>query len=208
LETRNTKLVSMVSNTDDIRRSILDLSYSKFAAYGFKKVTIDEIAAELGISKKTVYKLFSSKEEILREVVLGKMSQLLGMFSKIQSMRESSVDKIQEISEIVGTHINEQWQKILTEVRLNAPGLFKEIDSIIQERLALGWQKIFIDGQKNGWIRKDIDPVVFTTAYVGVVRELMKTDFLSKHALTESEVPKQVFRMFTEGILTEKGRKR
>jgi len=35
----------------------------------------------------------------------------------------------------------------------------------------------------------------------------MKTDFLSKHALTEAEVPKQIFRMFTEGILTEKGRK-
>ncbi|HQT91880.1 MAG TPA: TetR/AcrR family transcriptional regulator, partial [Candidatus Kryptobacter bacterium] len=200
--------VSMVSNTDNIRRSILEVSYSKFAVHGFKKVTIDEIAAELGISKKTVYKLFSSKEEILREVVLGKMNLLLEVFSKIQSMKESSVDKIQAISEIVGTHINEQWQRILTEVRLNAPGLFKEINSIIQEKLSLGWQKIFIDGQKNGWIRKDIDPVVFTTAYVGVVRELMKTDFLSKHALSESEVPKQVFRMFTEGILTEKGRKR
>ncbi len=198
----------MVSNTDNIRQSILELSYSKFAVYGFKKVTIDEIAAELGISKKTVYKLFSSKEEILREVVLGKMNSLLEIFGKIQSMKESSVDKIQAISEIVGTHINEQWQRILTEVRLNAPGLFKEIDAIIQEKLALGWQKIFVDGQKNGWIRKDIDPVVFTTAYVGVVRELMKTDFLSKHALTESEVPKQVFRMFTEGILTEKGRNR
>ncbi len=208
METGNTKLVSMVSNTDNIRRSILEVSYSKFAVHGFKKVTIDEIAAELGISKKTVYKLFSSKEEILREVVLGKMNLLLEIFSKIQSMKESSVDKIQAISEIVSTHINEQWQRILTEVRLNAPGLFKEIDAIIQEKLSLGWQKIFIDGQKNGWIRKDIDPVVFTTAYVGVVRELMKTDFLSKHALSESEVPKQVFRMFTEGILTEKGRKR
>ncbi len=198
----------MVTTTENIRESILDLSYLKFAEYGFKKVTIDEIAAELGISKKTVYKLFSSKEAILREVVLRKMNTLLEIFEKIQTMKESSIDKIQAISETVGTHINEQWQKILIEVRINAPGLFKEIDSIIQQRLALGWQKIFVDGQKSGWIRKDVDPVVFTTAYIGVVRELMKTDFLSKHALTESEVPKQVFKMFTEGILTEKGRRR
>lgn len=198
----------MVTHTQDVRQSILDVSYASFAKYGFKKVTIDEIAAELGISKKTVYKLFASKEEILREVVYAKMNSLLQVFENIQSMKESSVDKIQAISEVVGTHINEQWQRILTEVRLNAPALFKEIDSIIQERLALGWQKIFIDGQKSGWVRKDIDPVVFTTAYVGVIRELMKTDFLSKHTLSESEVPKQVFKMFTEGILTEKGRKR
>lgn len=198
----------MVPKVENIRQSILDISYVRFAEYGFKKVTIDEIAAELGISKKTVYKIFSSKEEILREVVLAKMNMLLEIFQEIQAMKGPSVDKIQAISETVGTHINEQWQKILTEVRINTPVLFKEIDSIIQERLALGWQKLFIDGQKSGWIRKDIDPVVFTTAYVGVVRELMKTDFLSKHALSESEVPKQVLRMFTEGILTEKGRRR
>lgn len=208
METNNTNLVSMVPHTRNIRQAILDVSYARFAEYGFKKVTIDEIAAELGISKKTVYKLFSSKEEILREVVLAKMNALLSIFENIQALKESSVDKIQAISEIVGTHINEQWQRILIEVRMNAPSLFKEIDTIIQEKLALGWQKIFIEGQKGGWIRKDIDPVVFTTAYVGVVRELMKTDFLSKHALTESEVPKQVLKMFTEGILTEKGRKR
>lgn len=198
----------MVQRDEHTRQAILDLAYAKFAGYGFKKVSIDEIAAELGISKKTVYKVFSSKEEILREVVLAKMNSLLEMFEKIQSMKEPSVDKIQAISEVVGTHINEQWQRILTEVRLNAPGLFREIDSIIQERLAVGWQKLFVDGQKGGWIRRDIDPVVFTTAYVGVIRELMKTDFLAKHAVTESEIPKQVFRMFTEGILTEKGRKR
>ncbi len=208
METGYTNLVSMVPRTENVRNSIIEVAYGKFAEYGFKKVTIDEIAAELGISKKTVYKLFSSKEEILREVVLGRMNMLLEIFGKVQALKESSVDKIQAISEIVGTHINDQWQRILTEVRINAPELFREIDTIIQDKLALGWQKIFIDGQKSGWIRKDIDPVVFTTAYVGVVRELMKTDFLSKHALTESEVPKQVFRMFTEGILTEKGRKR
>ena len=198
----------MVSRTENVRLDILDVAYRRFADFGFKKVTIDEIAAELGISKKTVYKFFSSKEELLREVVLLRMKLLLEAFEKIQSMKESSVDKIQAISEIVGTHINEQWQRILTEVRLNAPNLFREIDAIIQKQLALGWQKLFVEGQKGGWIRKDIDPVVFTTAYIGVVRELMKTDFLSKHALTESEVPKQVFRMFTEGVLTEKGRKR
>ncbi len=198
----------MVPRTENVRLDILDVAYRRFADFGFKKVTIDEIAAELGISKKTVYKFFSSKEELLREVVLLRMKLLLEAFEKIQSMKESSVDKIQAISEIVGTHINEQWQRILTEVRLNAPNLFREIDAIIQKQLALGWQKLFVEGQKGGWIRKDIDPVVFTTAYIGVVRELMKTDFLSKHALTESEVPKQVFRMFTEGVLTEKGRKR
>lgn len=208
LETVDTKLVSMVSRGNDMRQAVLDLAYRKFAEHGFKKVTIDEIASQLGISKKTVYKLFSSKEEILREVVMRKMNSLLEIFTKIQNMKIPVVEKIQAISEVVGTNIDDHWQKILIELRNNVPVLFKEIDNIIQGRLALGWQELFVDGQRSGWIRKDIDPVVFTTAYVGVVRELMKVDFLARHTLSESEVPKQVFKIFTEGILTQKGRKR
>jgi AcrR family transcriptional regulator len=198
----------MVLRGNDLREAVLDLAYGKFAEHGFKKVTIDEIASQLQISKKTVYKLFSNKEEILREVVMRKMNSLLHIFTKIQRMKMPVVEKIQAISEVVGTNIDDRWQKILIELRNNAPALFKEIDEIIQGRLALGWQELFADGQKRGWIRKDIDPVVFTTAYVGVVRELMKVDFLVRHTLSESEVPRQVFKILTEGILTQKGRKK
>ncbi|MCL4538734.1 MAG: TetR/AcrR family transcriptional regulator [Bacteroidetes bacterium] len=112
METHDTKLVSMVPSTENTRQAILDLAYAKFAEHGFKKVSIDEVAAELGISKKTVYKFFPSKEEILGEVVHAKMNSLLGIFEKIQAMKEPSIDKIRAISEVVGTHINEQWQRI------------------------------------------------------------------------------------------------
>jgi AcrR family transcriptional regulator len=207
METKYTKLVSMVKK-EDLRQAILDASCRKFASFGYKWVTVQEIASELGISKKTIYRFFNSKDDILREIVVGKVNSLLETFRGIQDARGFAVDKIQMISEIVGTQFNEQWQKILMEVRTNAPALFKEIEGILQSKVAHAWQNMFIDGQKKGWIRKDIDPVVFTTAYIGVVRELMKVDFLSKHSLTESEVPKQVFRIFTEGILTEKARRR
>lgn len=207
METLYTKLVSMVTS-EDLRQAILEASCRKFTTHGYKRVTVQEIASEIGISKKTIYKFFSSKDDILREVVVEKVNSLIKTLRNIQNSRGFAVDKIQMITEAVGTHVNEQWQKILMEVRMNSPRLFKEIDKILQSKVALAWQNMFIDGQKKGWIRKDIDPVVFTTAYIGVVRELMKVDFLSKHSLTESEVPRQVFKIFTEGILTEKGRRR
>ena len=61
LETKYTKLVSMVPNENELKQSIVDLAYKKFSQHGFKKVTMDEIASELAISKKTVYKHFESK---------------------------------------------------------------------------------------------------------------------------------------------------
>ena len=40
-----------------------------FRHFGFKKTTVDEVAAELGISKKTIYKAFNSKEDIFRFII-------------------------------------------------------------------------------------------------------------------------------------------
>jgi AcrR family transcriptional regulator len=49
----------------DARRAILQAARSRFMHYGYKKTTIDEIAADAGIGKGSVYLHFSSKEDIL-----------------------------------------------------------------------------------------------------------------------------------------------
>jgi AcrR family transcriptional regulator len=45
-----------------------------FLHFGFKKTTVDEVAAEMGISKKTIYKHFSSKEDIFY-FIISRMAQ-------------------------------------------------------------------------------------------------------------------------------------
>lgn len=52
------------SASRDIRSSILDTAERLLAGNGYKKMTIDELAAEVGIGKGSVYLHFSSKEEI------------------------------------------------------------------------------------------------------------------------------------------------
>ena len=74
LETHKTKIVSKkfsLNNSDQIkqdRSKILEHSRKKFHAEGFYKTSMDEIAKDLHISKKTIYKHFPSKEELLRAI--------------------------------------------------------------------------------------------------------------------------------------------
>ena len=51
-----------------------------FTKYGFKKVSMDEIASEAGVTKKTVYTYFQSKEELLKYCIkeeLGNMKKII-----------------------------------------------------------------------------------------------------------------------------------
>ena len=47
-----------------------------FTKYGFKKVSMDEIASETGVTKKTVYSYFSSKEELLKDVIKEELQSI------------------------------------------------------------------------------------------------------------------------------------
>ena len=68
---------------------ILDAARKRFAYYGFSKVTMDEIAADIGMGKASLYYYFPTKESLFEEVVKQEKNQF---FNDIHSMmREKSL---------------------------------------------------------------------------------------------------------------------
>ena len=57
----------------DAQIRILEVARNQFFSLGFAKVTMDEIAEELGMSKRTLYQHFPGKKALLRKVLLGKV---------------------------------------------------------------------------------------------------------------------------------------
>lgn len=68
-------------NTTRIIDSVIECAFARFARYGFRKTTVDEIAADAGISKRTLYIVFPSKEEILREGVWRQLNSAMDSFT-------------------------------------------------------------------------------------------------------------------------------
>ena len=75
--------------TQETRRAILDAARKRFLHYGFKKTTIDEIAADAGIGKGTVYLYFDSKRDLLlaslREGVMALHAEVAGQMAAAQT---------------------------------------------------------------------------------------------------------------------------
>jgi AcrR family transcriptional regulator len=70
-----------IENTTVLVNDIINCAGKFFKKYGYKKTTVDEIAGELGISKRTLYGLFSSKMEILREVAWRDTMKAMQVFT-------------------------------------------------------------------------------------------------------------------------------
>src|SRR3984893_15166390 len=81
LETGYTRIVSSVKRSaqvnrrnDPIRQRIVDAARSHFFSHGFRSVTMDDLAEELGISKKTLYAHFPGKIDLLEAVLTDKFA--------------------------------------------------------------------------------------------------------------------------------------
>src|SRR5258707_9095139 len=71
--TSHSQMNEPASSGDDARERIVSAARRHFLAHGFRGVTMDDLAAELGMSKKTLYAHFASKRELLAAVIDSKL---------------------------------------------------------------------------------------------------------------------------------------
>ena len=81
----------------DIRESILEASYGLFHKYGIRSVSMDDIARELTISKKTIYQYFKDKDDLVSTVTKKQMDMER---REIEEIEKSSVDAIDELAKM------------------------------------------------------------------------------------------------------------
>jgi len=86
----------------DKEKLILDAAQHRFAAYGYSKVTMDEIAEDVGMAKASLYYYFPTKEAIFRSIVLHEQSEFL---SRIQTVMEDKLSAGQKFLEYIRLRI-------------------------------------------------------------------------------------------------------
>jgi AcrR family transcriptional regulator len=63
-------------NRDQRRAALLDAARDVVLRFGYRKTTLEDIAAEAGVSRATVYNYFANKEEVFREIIAQELDRL------------------------------------------------------------------------------------------------------------------------------------
>jgi AcrR family transcriptional regulator len=194
----------MSENNDEIR--IIEAATDRFMDAGLYKVTMDEIASDLRMSKKTVYKFFPSKEDLLKAIV---HTMLRRVESEVQSITSSEIpfeDKFISILTLVGKILRRLSRPFMTDLQRFAPGLWKEIETFRREKVFSKIQQIFRQAKKEGVFREDLDPDLFFLVLTTAMQGIMNPQVLSQQPFSAEEAFKGIFRILYEGALTEEAR--
>jgi AcrR family transcriptional regulator len=196
----------MIENSDETK--ILEAAADRFMDAGLYKVTMDEIASDLKMSKKTVYKFFPSKEILLKAIVHTIMKKVEGEVQGIISSDKPIEEKLTTLITFVGRMMRKLSRPFMTDMQRFAPMLWREIEIFRREKVLVKLQQMFLQAKKEGAFREDLDPNLFFLVLITTIQGIMNPQVLSQQPFSAEEAFKGIFRILYEGALTDEARKR
>ncbi len=194
------------TNNPAEREKIIQHCTSKFLRDGFYLVTVDQIAAELRISKKTIYKFFSTKDDLVKEVALKMMNEVNNKIETIINSEDDSLTKIIKLFEVMSGVVVKFSEKWLKDLQIHTPLLWKQIDDFRTKRAYTALGSIIKQGQVEGIIiEKPIELIIHI--FVNTIRSVVHPDFLYHQKFSYKEAFIHSFEILFNGILTPKGKK-
>ena len=194
------------SNKMNEKQKILNLALETFLSEGFYKTTMDDLAAKLRISKKTIYKNFSTKEDLLKEVTQFFLKTNHDAVVDSVKSQSNAVDQLFGITKTIGAIVTRVSDKMISDLHNYAPELWKEIDEFRTKMMIKGFTKIIKQGKKEGYIR-NINTDIMITSFISSLRGVANPEFVISNKITISEALETTISIFLNGILTEKGKK-
>jgi AcrR family transcriptional regulator len=180
----------------------------QFTALGYSRTTMDDLAGELGMSKKTLYAYFPGKELIVSAIMDSKIREVrTGMHAIAEDASIPVMDRAHRMMAFIVRQMGEISPAFLRDLERHHPALYARMESVRAEILPQVWGKLLADGAAEGLIRRDLDPAFVSEMMLATARNLLRPDTLDRLKLEPREVIDQMLTILFNGILTPAGRK-
>jgi AcrR family transcriptional regulator len=202
IETEMTKKVSKGDGREGARRElILATAMEKLRRFGIRRVTMDELARELRISKKTLYRHFPEKEDLVRAVTETIAGTLLPKIAQILDSRRKPVEKVLEVWRVFSQLPRHVSPELMADLKADYPHLWAEIDRR-RRGVIRRLEGLIEEGKESGDVRPEVHPKAAMAVLFAIVDQVLQPDVLSSGEFSPGEAIRTVLTILTRGMLT------
>lgn len=189
----------------DIKTRILALGEEKFFRDGFYKTTMDDLAIELRMSKKTIYKLFASKEDLVHSIALHFLEKMRANILPEINSEKNAIEKLAALLRALARVSERITPQMLDEMRRHLPSLWEEVDKFRVQMMFGNITKVIDQGKNEGLFLNYSTPLIMNIL-VASVRSVVNPEFIYHNNISIGEAARYAIKIVIGGILTEKGK--
>lgn len=186
--------------------NILYKAKESFFQFGVKSLTMDDLARELGISKKTLYKHVDNKSDLVEKVMLLHFKEEKQNLKEIISGKDNAIEEMIAIIKNVLRHLRTIHPSSIYDIQKYYPkswALFKNFKSdFIYNTILSNIQK----GIKEGFYRNNFQPEFITQLYITSIEHLVNPKIFPPSEYKFSDLYIEYVSYHLRGIASEKGR--
>jgi AcrR family transcriptional regulator len=190
------------------RQRIVEAARAHFFNHGFRSVTMDDLAAELAISKKTLYAHFPSKTALLEAVLTDKFAGVGAALERISGEHAHDfAGGLHQLLAATQRELDEIKPPFVRDMRQKAPHVFKMVERRRAELIQRHFGKLFAEGQRAGKVRKDIPAKLIIEILLGAVQAIMNPPKIEELGLTPKSGFTAIVKVVLEGAVARKGKR-
>ncbi len=188
-----------------MKEKIIIKSTEMFLTLGFKSVTMDDIASEMGISKKTIYVYFPNKTKLVESVTMHMFNTIACGVEEVCTLKKNPIEEIYDIKNLIRDHLKGEKTSPQHQLQKYYPKIFESLK-----------EKQFMNECVTGNLTRGLE--------AGIYRSNLNIDFIAriyfnnmvglkdpklfplKH-FSMNELLENFLEYHIRGICTEKGNK-
>ena len=188
-----------------MKHSITQKALTYFLQYGFKTFTMDDLANSLGISKKTLYEQFASKNDLVEATLDYALEMTCHQVDKFVSGEGSVIENVFRNQREVQNLFDFNSSKPIWELKKYFPKTYERMDIEFTKSDALFIDKLLERGWEEGLFRKDINVSFYKVFYNSVQRLRTFSDTFDEKEFSFWDTIYTIMEYFFRIIVNEKG---
>lgn len=187
------------------KEDIVEQTMQMFVTQGIKSVRMDDIASQLGISKRTLYELFADKEELiylsLHRYLTKRHERWTALTSRTSNLLEAFFIGVSDAMDH-GADVH----RIIENLRKFHPAVYTRLSTEFEDYNREQFKVFLQQGVDKGLIRETIDiDLMVAVLFLSITGLTRNKDFPYPSYLTRRQVSGQIITSFIRGIATERG---
>lgn len=191
----------------EAQEKILKTSLELFFKYGIKRVTMDDIAKELGMSKKTIYQFYKEKDVLVDQLCQFEMLKQEKLFKEINDLAKDPIHELMLISLKMSDMMQHINPIFFIDLQKYYPNAFKTFQKFKEDCAYKDILRNVKEGKKAGIYRSDINENFAARHRLAQIDMLMFGNYFSFEELSFTKSNELLLDVFVYGICTIKGHK-
>ncbi|PSL29251.1 TetR family transcriptional regulator [Dyadobacter jiangsuensis] len=188
-----------------VKERIIKSALNLFWRYGIRSVTMDDIARDLGISKRTIYQHYSDKEAILALVIQEEIRTQKCEMEKLEELAENPIEEAMYATVQMQETLADMNPTLLYDLKKYYPNAWELFQNYKHEFIIKNMRENLLKGIEMGLYRPDIDVEVLSLLRVEQIVLAFDPTVYPAKKFNIMHVQTQFLGHFLRGILSEKG---